>query len=84
LDVEAVDRFAIHAGQGRGERLLWRLAGLGSDVLELQAFHPHLAWLHPGLGGLTLQRVEEDAKRLFNFIIAFEDHVGAVPKLTES
>jgi len=28
--------------------------------------------------------VEEDAKRLFNFIIAFEDHVGAVPKLTES
>jgi hypothetical protein len=76
LDAEAIDRFAIHAGLGRGPGLLWRLAGLGSDVLELQAFHPHLGWLHPGLSGRTMQRLEEDAERLFNSITAFENHVG--------
>lgn len=84
LDSDAIDRFSIRVGLGRGPDLLWRLAALAPNVLELEAFFPHLSWIHPGLVELNLKRVEEDAERLFGFIKAFEDHVGAVPKLIES
>ena len=47
--------------------MLWRLAGLGSDVASLETLHPHLTWLHTNTE-LSLQKLESDAEALFKFV----------------
>lgn len=67
LDSDATDRFCISIGLGRGPDLLWRLAGLGSDVVSLESLHPYLTWLHTNTE-LSLQKLESDAEALFKFV----------------
>jgi len=77
LDPEAVDRYCIHHGLGRGENALWALAGLGGDVIALQALFPYLTWVgNPGLE-LSLAKVESDIERLFAALARFEAGVGS-------
>jgi hypothetical protein len=75
LDIDAVDSFCIANGLGRGENLLWRLAALAPDVIELDALHPYLSWVHTNLE-LTLERLESDVELLFKFVGPVLEQIG--------
>jgi len=75
LDPEAVDRYLIHHGLGRGGDALWRIAALAGNVIVLQSLFPSLAWVGNPSVELSLKKVEDDIELLFRAVQAFEDHL---------
>jgi len=71
LDEEAVRWFSARAGLGSGD-LLWSLAALSGDVLELERQFPYLSWVHDRRVELTLKRVESDLELLYAALQKFE------------